>query len=73
MPIFAIPKLEVSDKLRLINDLSAGRYSVNSMVRPEAVRGAILDGIPTLGDAVRDLAPSLVHGANTTAAPHQYE
>ena len=56
MPIFAIPKREGSDKLRLINDLSAGRYSVNSMVRPEAVKGVTLDGIPALGDSIRSLA-----------------
>ncbi|KAH9940151.1 uncharacterized protein BXZ73DRAFT_27270, partial [Epithele typhae] len=52
MPIFAIPKPN-SKKLRLINHLSYGKHSVNSLVPPEAIKGAVLDGVPILGDSLK--------------------
>ncbi|KAH9911022.1 uncharacterized protein BXZ73DRAFT_2249, partial [Epithele typhae] len=55
MPLFAIPKPN-SDKFRLINHLSYGKYSVNSLVPPESIRGTVLDGVPALGDSLRQVA-----------------
>ncbi|RDX48892.1 hypothetical protein OH76DRAFT_1329068, partial [Lentinus brumalis] len=52
MPIHVVPKPH-SDKLRLINNQSAGRFSLNSMIRPEAIKGAVLDSIPALGSVLR--------------------
>ncbi|RDX39566.1 hypothetical protein OH76DRAFT_1367372, partial [Lentinus brumalis] len=52
MPVHVVPKPH-SDKFRLINNQSAGRFSLNSMIRPEAIKGAVLDGIPALGNALR--------------------
>ncbi|KAL7279056.1 hypothetical protein ACG7TL_006891 [Trametes sanguinea] len=52
MPVHVVPKPH-SDKFRLVNDQSAGSYSLNSLIRPEAIKGAVLDGIPALGDLVR--------------------
>ncbi|KAI0819140.1 hypothetical protein BC628DRAFT_1342399 [Trametes gibbosa] len=52
MPIHVVPKPH-SNKLRLVNDQSAGSFSLNSMIRPEAIKGAVLDGIPALGDSLR--------------------
>ncbi len=52
MPVHVIPKPH-SDKFRLINNLSAGPFSPNSMVRPESVKGAVLDGIPSFAAALR--------------------
>ncbi|PIL33308.1 hypothetical protein GSI_04758 [Ganoderma sinense ZZ0214-1] len=54
MPIHVVPKPH-SDKLRLINNLSAGPYSLNSMIRPESIRGAVLDGMPLFGAEIRRL------------------
>ncbi|PIL36254.1 hypothetical protein GSI_01916 [Ganoderma sinense ZZ0214-1] len=54
MPIHVVPKPH-SDKLRLINNLSAGRYSLNGMIRPESIKGAVLDGLPALGSELRKL------------------
>ena len=48
MPIHVVPKPH-SDKLRLINNLSAGKFSLNSMIRPESIKGAVLDSLPALG------------------------
>ncbi|KAI9063202.1 hypothetical protein FKP32DRAFT_1547212, partial [Trametes sanguinea] len=52
MPVHVVPKPH-SSKLRLVNDQSAGSYSLNSMIRPEAIKGAVLDGIPVLGSLLR--------------------
>ena len=54
MPIHVVPKPH-SDKLRLINNLSAGPYSLNSMIRPDAIKGAVLDGMPLFGAEIRRL------------------
>ncbi|KAI0350122.1 hypothetical protein OH77DRAFT_1525152 [Trametes cingulata] len=54
MPIHVVPK-PGSEKLRLVNDQSAGAYSLNSMIQPEAVKGAVLDGIPVLGRLIREM------------------
>ncbi|TFK78973.1 hypothetical protein K466DRAFT_506407, partial [Polyporus arcularius HHB13444] len=52
MPIHVVPKPH-SDKFRLVNDQSAGLFSLNSMIRPEAIHGAVLDGMPALGADLR--------------------
>ncbi|KAI0832407.1 hypothetical protein BC628DRAFT_312743 [Trametes gibbosa] len=52
MPIHVVPKPH-SNKFRLVNNQSAGSFSLNSMIRPEAIKGAVLDGIPALGDSLR--------------------
>ncbi len=52
MPVHVVPKPH-SNKLRLVNDQSAGQYSLNSMIRPEAIKGAVLDGMPALGADLR--------------------
>ncbi len=54
MPIHVVPKPH-SNKLRLINNLSAGPYSLNSMIRPDAIKGAVLDGMPLFGAAIRHM------------------
>ncbi|KAI0689521.1 hypothetical protein C8T65DRAFT_588561 [Cerioporus squamosus] len=54
MPVHVVPKPH-SDKLRLVNDQSAGSFSLNSMIRPEAIKGAVLDGMPALGADLRAL------------------
>ncbi len=54
MPIHVVPKPH-SDKLRLINNLSAGKHSLNGMIRPESIKGAVLDGLPALGYELRKL------------------
>ncbi|OBZ76275.1 hypothetical protein A0H81_03450 [Grifola frondosa] len=59
MPIHAVPK-PCSDKLRLVNDHSAGEFSLNSLIRPESIKGVVLDGIPAFGEALR--AFRRVHG-----------
>src|SRR6202522_4605168 len=46
-PIHAVPKLR-SEKLRLVNDHSAGTYSLNSMIAREDVVGAKMDTISDL-------------------------
>jgi hypothetical protein len=51
MPIGVVPKPH-SDKLRLINDHSAGQYSCNSMI-PKHEGSVKLDGMRTLGKALR--------------------
>ena len=50
-PIHAVPKPR-SDKLRLINDHSAGEFSLNSMIAREDIAGSRLD---TVSDLVRVL------------------
>ncbi|KAI0323360.1 hypothetical protein GY45DRAFT_1264713, partial [Cubamyces sp. BRFM 1775] len=59
MPVHVVPKPH-SAKLRLVNDQSAGAYSLNSMIRPESIKGAVLDGVPALGDSLRRFRA--VHG-----------
>jgi len=50
-PIHSAPKPR-SDKLRLINDHSAGVYSLNSMIARDDVMGARMDTISDLGAAL---------------------
>ncbi|KAI0350282.1 hypothetical protein OH77DRAFT_1524983 [Trametes cingulata] len=52
MPVHAVPKPH-STKLRLVNDQSAGAYSLNAMISPDSIKGAVLDGVPVLGDLLR--------------------
>jgi hypothetical protein len=51
MPIGVVPKPH-SDKLRLINDHSAGKFSCNSMI-PKHEGSVKLDGMRALGKALR--------------------
>ncbi|OBZ71265.1 hypothetical protein A0H81_08358 [Grifola frondosa] len=60
MPIHAVSKPH-SDKLRLVNDHSAGQFSLNSLITHESIKGVILDGIPALGESLRALRRK--HGA----------
>ena len=50
-PIHAVPKPQ-SYKLRLVNDHSAGPYSLNSMIAREDIAGAKMDSISDLTDAL---------------------
>lgn len=50
-PVHAVPKPR-SEKLRLVNDHSAGTYSLNSMITREEVGGAKMDTIANLVDAL---------------------
>ena len=50
-PVHAVPKPR-SEKLRLVNDHSAGAYSLNSMIAREEVGGAKMDTIANLVDAL---------------------
>ncbi|KIY49597.1 hypothetical protein FISHEDRAFT_72909 [Fistulina hepatica ATCC 64428] len=50
VPVWVVPKPH-SDKLRLVVDHSAGRYSLNSMI-PKSERSLPLDGLHQLGDAL---------------------
>ena len=50
-PIHAVPKPR-SYKLRLVNDHSAGPYSLNSMIAREDIAGAKMDSISDLTDAL---------------------
>ena len=54
MPIYAIPKPGSTD-LRLVNDHSAGPYSLNSMIDHSLVTGYPLDNLHQLGDMLLDL------------------
>ena len=52
-PVHAVPKPR-SEKLRLVNDHSAGRFSLNSMIAREDVVGAKMDSIADLiGSLIR--------------------
>ncbi|KAH9856339.1 hypothetical protein C2E23DRAFT_882417 [Lenzites betulinus] len=51
MPVHVVPKPR-SMKFQLVNDHSARKYLLNSMIHPEAIKGVVLDGIPALGDAL---------------------
>ena len=46
-PIHAVPKPR-SEKLRLVNDHSAGPFSLNSMIACEDIAGAKMDSITDL-------------------------
>jgi hypothetical protein len=48
LPLHTIPK-EGSDGLRLINDQSAGEYSLNSMISCDDIARMCMDGIKELG------------------------
>ena len=50
-PIHAVPKPR-SDKLRLVNDHSAGPFSLNSMIAHEDIAGAKMDSISDLAEAL---------------------
>ena len=49
MPHYVVPKPH-SDKWRLVNDLSAGPYSLNSMVDRQFITGYPLDNLSHLGE-----------------------
>ncbi|RDX43240.1 hypothetical protein OH76DRAFT_1361410 [Lentinus brumalis] len=57
MPVHIVPKPH-SNKFRLVNDQSAGAFSLNSMIRPESIKGAVLDGMPPLGADLREIRRS---------------
>lgn len=50
-PIHAVPKPR-SEKLRLVNDHSAGPFSLNSMIAREDIAGAKMDSITDLTEAL---------------------
>jgi hypothetical protein len=50
-PVHAVPKPR-SDKLRLVNDHSAGNFSLNSMISREDIAGAKMDTISNLTEAL---------------------
>jgi hypothetical protein len=54
MPIYAVPKPH-SDKLRLVNDHSASKFSLNSMVSHEKVTGYPMDNLAHYGEDLVDL------------------
>ena len=51
-PVHTIPKPS-SEKLRMVVDHSAGKYSLNSMIDPKDIAGVKLDGIHSLGASLR--------------------
>jgi hypothetical protein len=51
MPIHAVPKPH-SDKLRLVNDQSAGKFSLNSMILRTDIGAVKLDSIQNLFDSI---------------------
>jgi hypothetical protein len=54
MPIYAVPKPHSSD-LRLVNDQSYGKYSLNSMIDHDKVTGYPLDNLVNFGEMLMDL------------------
>ena len=54
MPIYAVPKPGSTD-LRLVNDHSAGPFSLNSMIDHNCVTGYPLDNLQQLGYMLLDL------------------
>jgi hypothetical protein len=54
MPIYAVPKPGSTD-LRLVNDHSAGPYTLNSMIDHSLVTGYPLDNLHQLGDMLLNL------------------
>jgi len=62
MPIYAVPKPH-SDKLRLVNDHSSSRFSLNSMIAHDNVTGCLMDNLAQFGERVVELrkqSPDLV-------------
>lgn len=57
MPIYAVPKPHSSD-LRLVNDHSAGYFSLNSMIDHTQVTGFPLDNMRHLGEMLFDIKRS---------------
>jgi len=51
-PVHAVPK-PASEKLRMVVDHSAGKYSLNSMIDSKDIAGVKLDGINSLGASLR--------------------
>ena len=51
-PIHSIP-IPSSEKLRMVIDHSAGKYSLNSMIDPKDIAGVKLDNIHSLGISLR--------------------
>jgi len=51
-PVHAVPK-PASEKLCMVVDHSAGKYSLNSMIDPKDIAGVKLDGINSLGFLLR--------------------
>ncbi|KAM5533019.1 hypothetical protein V8D89_013287 [Ganoderma adspersum] len=60
MPVHVVPKPH-SDKLHLINNLSAGPYSLNSMICPDAIKGAVLNGLPHFGAEIYRIRRNFPH------------
>jgi hypothetical protein len=58
MPIHAVPKPNSTD-LRLVNDHSAGPFSLNSMIDQSRVTGFPLDNIRHLGEMLLDVRHSI--------------
>jgi hypothetical protein len=54
MPIYAVPKPHSSD-LRLVNDQSYGKHSLNSMIEHNKVTGFPLDNLVNFGEMLMDL------------------
>lgn len=52
-PILAVPKKPGSEKLRLCNHQSYGKFSPNSMIKRVDIAGVKLDGIRELGESLR--------------------
>jgi hypothetical protein len=50
--VHAVPK-PASEKLRMVVDHSAGKYSLNSMIDPKDIASVKLDGINSLGSSLR--------------------
>ena len=59
-PVHTIPKPS-SEKLRLVVDQSAGKYSLNSMINPKDIAGVKLDGIKSLGASLRSFRATNPH------------
>lgn len=52
MPQHAVPKSDMPGDYRLVSDQSAGKWSVNSMIDDNSVRGYPLDNLNHLGDTL---------------------
>ena len=62
MPIYVVPKPH-SDKLHLVNDHSASRFSLNSMINHDEVTGYPMDNLAQFGERIVNLqtvSPDLV-------------
>ena len=58
MPIYAVPKPH-SEKLRLVNDHSASKFSLNSVVDHNQVTGYPMDSLAQFGERLVKLQPDL--------------